>query len=85
MCVCVRRQVVGSDFLAFQHFATLALLVTSATGARVSVEFGTWPPRQATGLPRSSAGVGVGMLRGVGDYLFENEKVLVSKFVFLYV
>ena len=27
------------------------------------------PPRQATGPPRSSAGVGVGMLRGAGDSL----------------
>ena len=32
-------------------------------------EAATGPPTQATGPPRSGAGVGVGMLRGSGDSL----------------
>ena len=31
----------------------------------------TGPPTQATGPPRSGAGVGVGMLRGTGDLFFD--------------
>ena len=36
----------------------------------------TGPPGQATGPPRSGAGVGIGMLRGAGDSLTWKQKSL---------
>ena len=48
----------------------------------------TGPPTQATGPPRSGAGVGVGMLRVLGiPPLFENKKVLkhILQFPFCFV